>query len=359
MRGLKRKKIVIDVRLINSSGIGRYIREILDGIINLDSDVVLIGNKKLLEKKYRNENIKILNFNYSVYSILGQLLLPFVIRNCSIFWSPHFSSTFLPVFAKKRITTIHDTFHLSNRKYLNIVQFYYAKLLYFFAVLWSDDVITVSHFSAKELGRYFNVKNKLTVIYNGVDYKQFSEINEEQKFLIQKKYPQKYLLCVGNIKPHKNLSVVIEAFNKVILKDENYYLVIVGKKDGFINADTNLLKQDKKETHIIFTDFVEDAELISLYQNADTFIFPSLYEGFGLPPLEALAASTRVLVSKLDPMIEICGDRVEYFNPDNAKELADLILRKADVKIGKKEITKFLEQYSWKNSVKNHLIYFE
>ncbi len=358
MRGLKRKKIVIDVRLIKSSGIGRYIREILTGIIELDANIVLLGNKEELLKNYRSENVHIINCNYSIYSLLGQFILPFFIGKCDVFWSPHFSSTFLPVFAKKRITTIHDAFHLSNKNYLSKFQYYYAKILYYFAVLLSTDIITVSKFSSDELSKYFNVKNKLNVIYNGVDYTTFSLVDRKQRDLIKGKYPLNYILCVGNVKPHKNLKVVVEAFNKIILEDDELYLIIVGKKEGFVNSDTKLLDFYANSNRIIFTGFVEDKELISLYQCAKCFIFPSLYEGFGLPPLEALAAGTRVLVSNMPPMDEVCGQMVEYFDPFDPIALSSLILKEETKIADNEEVLRFLNKYNWKNCIKLHLKYF-
>jgi len=347
----KSKKIVIDARMINASGIGRYLQEIIPSVLQLDEIVVvLIGNSVRLHQLYGRYGVKIIDFDLSVYSIKAQLILPFIIGRCDLFWAPHFSSTFLPVMGK-RLVTIHDTFHLANRNVFSRIEYLYAVFLYKMSVLYAKNIITVSNFSKEEIQKFLGGGKKTTVIYNGVDTGLFSKLSLSESFL---KYG-KYILCVGNVKPHKNLGIVLEAFRILKTKDSSFSLVIVGKKDGFIKDDSLVIKSFVQEKGIFFTGYVEDDELVSLYQNANVFIFPSLYEGFGLPPLEALAAGSRVIVSKNKPMPEICQNMVEYFNPNDSKELVNLILKEKEPE-SSIDILKFLNMYSWEDCIKNHML---
>jgi glycosyltransferase involved in cell wall biosynthesis len=131
---------------------------------------------------------------------------------------------------------------------------------------------------------------------------------------------------VGNVKPHKNLISLIRAFNQV--KDKlPYDLVIVGKKDGFITNDDELNSFFETSERIQFTGFVDDNELKKLVHQADFSVFPSLYEGFGLPPLEAMASGTAVAVSNIPVLKEICGDAVVYFDPNDHQDIAETICK--------------------------------
>ncbi|WP_282039755.1 glycosyltransferase family 4 protein [Saccharicrinis aurantiacus] len=349
---LKTKSITIDARMINESGIGRYIREVIDGIIEAFASVHLIVNNTSDAKFYlKYDNVALIQFKYSIYSPIGQLLLPFKVEKCDVFWAPHFASTFMPVRAKYRVTTIHDAFHLANRNYFSYVEYLYAKILYWSSVRLSNKVITVSNFSKKELVKYLGFNDKIEVVYNGVDFNKFNSKINDGANKIAPITTGKYLLCVGNVKPHKNLKVVIDAFFKC---NNNLTLVIVGKKEGFIKADKNLRDLVEGNERVKFTGFVDDEVLVALYQNTEAFIFPSLYEGFGLPPLEALSANARVICSRAQPMPEVCGDYVEFFDPFDANKLRDLI-ELTPLKTSSKDTQEYVKKFDWKVSQKQHI----
>ncbi len=351
------KSICIDARMINSSGIGRYLREVLKVVLENFNVVTLIGNEnELTEYAVNYSNVRIVKFEYSVYSIISQFLLPFKVQKCDLFWAPHFSSTFFKINCKRRITTIHDAFHLSHKKSFSRLAYLYAKILYYRSILLSDVVVTVSEFSKRELEKHIGIEREIKVIYNGVDYDLFHNQDNEVVKAVKHKYPDKYLLCVGNIKPHKNLRVVIDAFLK--LKNPNLSLVIVGKNDGFISQDNDVQKRCSNIGNILFTGFVEDKELIGLYQQAQAFVFPSLYEGFGLPPLEALCSGTRVLVSNQEAMKEVCIDKVEYFDALSSDELCDLISSPRKI-VDKQDVEQHLKTFNWEYCRTQHLVLFK
>ena len=342
---LKEIHLTIDSRMSSSSGIGTYIQNILFAIP---------FKKKLIinDKKEDTENVQFCRVPFSsIYTISEQLLLPFYIRNTDIFWSPHYNIPLLPLRSKKRVVTIHDVFHLAYRKDLSLLQRIYSKVMINAAVRLSNIVFTVSNFSKNEIIKYTGCESqKIYVVYNGVspDYNSgydFKQINQD------------YILYVGNIKPHKNLKNAIKAFQLIIEKFPTYKFYIVGKKDGFITeglTEINSIIEELGEK-LFFTGWVKEEELKNYYANAKLFIFPSLYEGFGIPPLEAMACGCPTLVSNAACIPEICGNASIYFNPKDSLEIADKItILLLDEKLRKEVIGKGFDRvklFNWQQSI--------
>jgi len=182
------------------------------------------------------------------------------------------------------------------------------------------------------------------------------------------KFKKPYLLYVGNAYPHKNLERLILAFKKLIKEGLDYQLVLVGGEDYFykkLKKHLNHFNQAERSTinqKIIFPGFVSDKELGELYKSASLYIFPSLSEGFGLPPLEAMARGVPVVSSNATCLPEILGDAVIYFDPldinDMAKQIKKALLGE---NLRKKLIKKGLEQikkYSWKKMARETLAFY-
>ena len=326
----KKKRICLDVRMYQHSGIGVYILQWVERLKN-DATIELTLLVPALNIE-EFEGIPQILFRAGIYSIREQIIYPFLIPSCDIFWSPHYNVPLLPVKAKKRWVTIHDVYHLRFAHTLPLLQRIYARIFLGAACRLSDKIITVSEFSAQEIQSFFNVRKKIEIRHNTVDSGKFSRNYSDQYTLsvldkYQINFP--YLLFVGNMKPHKNLITLIKAFERIIDDVAPVRLLIVGKKEGFITSDNEVRRymeanpQLMKYVHL--AGIVEHDELPVLYQQAKIFIFPSLYEGFGYPPLEALAAGTKVICSNAGPMPEVCGDAVDYFNPHDVAELATLI----------------------------------
>ena len=159
-------------------------------------------------------------------------------------------------------------------------------------------------------------------------------------------------MYVGNAYPHKNLEKYIDAFEEVVKKRKNIQLVLVGKRDFFSRRLERKVKQMGLSNKIIFTGYVEDSELTLLYKEAEAFVFPSLLEGFGLPPIEAMNQGVAVISSDLSCMPEILESAAIYFDPKNTKDmmkkteliLDDLELREKMIEQGRVQVKK----YSWK-----------
>jgi glycosyltransferase involved in cell wall biosynthesis len=361
-------KIVIDARMIESSGIGRYIESILSEIVEHFRDVVLLGDAVKLHKKLKlSKNFQVIPFTDSIYSLSEQLKYPFIIPECDIFFSPHYNVPLLPIRARYRVVTIHDVYHLAFRKELSFPQKLYAKLVMKCALEKSDAIITVSHFSKREILKYTSekYKDKVSVIHNG---EIFCE-KEIRKGVRPISYP--YFLFVGNVKPHKNLKRAIDAFRLLLLdtsvSEKSLRFIIVGEKENFITRDNDIvgyIDGDKLLCErVIFTGWVSDDELVCLYAHAQAFIFPSFYEGFGFPPLESMALQVPVITSNVSSIPEICGDAVLYFDPFNVEDiyakmkqiLFDENLRDILIKNGLNNLKLFTK----KESISNHLRLFE
>ena len=358
-----KKKIVIDARMINDSGVGTYIKNIIPYLIS-KFDVILIGKKTELLMFENNEKNNIINFQSKIYSLKEQILYPFIIPKCDIFWSPHFNAPLLPIKAKKTITTIHDVNHLAFENDFSFLKKKYAKTLFLNAIRISDKVITVSNFSKKEIIKYLKPKKELIeVIYSGVNKAFYNE--KDLNFLPE--LPKKYILYVGNVKPHKNLITLFKAYNNLppIIKDE-YDLVILGKKDGFITPDLNVFKFIETKdliNKIYFTGFIEDKFVPNIYKNATIFVFPSLYEGFGLPILEAMASKTMVLSSNFASLPEVGGENVLYFNPNDEIELTSKIVKtlsNSELRgVFSKKGYEYSKKFSWINTAEKHMDLFQ
>ncbi|OGN65448.1 MAG: hypothetical protein A2888_01400 [Chlamydiae bacterium RIFCSPLOWO2_01_FULL_28_7] len=323
--------------MINNSGIGRYIQGLLKGFKNSNFKIYLILNKNFLTGNEWLNNFEIIHSDVKIYSIKEQIVLPFLIPKCDLFFSPHFNIPFFKIRAKKRVATIHDVYHLAFAKDFSFLERWYAKFFIKQTLKKSSKVITVSNFSKIEILKYFKkYEEKLNVIHNGVDLNFFNFIEDE--ILINKtsdklNLPGKYFLFVGNLKKHKNLQNVIRSFEILEKEFNDINLVIVGNNKNMnnpIDIEKFLLK-DK----ILWLENISDNELKVIYQKSIALVFPSFYEGFGYPAIEAFAMKTTAIVSNFASLPEICGNGAIYVNPfdiSNIYEVMKKILTDENIK---------------------------
>lgn len=242
-----------------------------------------------------------------------------------------------PIFLKNQIVTIHDlSFRLYpewNSKMFSIV---YNKMIPILANK-AKHILTVSNTAKKELVAELGVtEKKISVIYNAVSA---VFLQEEPKDLIE----ENYILTVSSFHPRKNLKQLIAAF--LLIPDQNLKLYIVG------NFDRNFAHEEINTNNLgdrikILTN-VNDQDLKTYYLNAKLFVYPSLYEGFGIPIIEAMRCGVPVCVSNIDVFREVCGNNATYFNPYDTKDIRDqIILAMAEPKVSFNELNK----YSWSNS---------
>ncbi|MCH9608540.1 MAG: D-inositol-3-phosphate glycosyltransferase [Chlamydiales bacterium] len=330
--------------MLHASGIGTYLKHLLPFLAK-EFDLILLHN----ENDQIDSQARLIPMKSGIYTIKEQFELFLKIPKCDFFWSPHYNIPLLPIRAKKRLVTINDVYPLAFSKTLSLLQKIYAKLFFNGALLYSDLITTISSFSKQEITRLCRVKKKVHVVQLSVAIKS-------------QHAPQEYLLAVGNIKPHKNLLRLVKAFEKMDCREK---LVIVGKKEGFRTRDDPLLAYVEKNLgeRVLFTGYVKDEEMPELYSKAKLFIFPSYYEGFGLPPLEAMACSCPVIAAKAASIPEVCGDAVYYVDPysvDSIQKGMETVLQNEALRLelvdkGEKWVKKFTPETTAKRFI--HLIH--
>ena len=314
--------ITIDARWINTSGIGTYIKNVLPGIIYKfpQTKFSILGNiidlRELFD--FDESRVSYIQINSPMYSIHEQIeyvrLIP---KETKLYFATHYN---IPIFFNgKMLVTVYDLFHLAMPKLVGgMHKRLYARYMFNRVRKKADAIVTISNFSKSELIRFTGSGNQqIFPIHLGVDRSWFSIPESESP------HSRPYILYVGNIKPHKNLVGLIKAYKK-ISKQIKHDLVLVGKKEGFITGDCNVeLEANGLHDRVYFTGRVDDHSLKRYFSHADMFVFPSLYEGFGLPPLEAMASGCPVLASNAGPMPEICGDAVLYCDPYDISDIAE------------------------------------
>lgn len=356
----------------NLSGIGKYIENVL---LNIDDDslsVVLFGhddyNYNILNKKFIvdvNYSSNIIGKNKLIRVLWEQFILPFKtkkyksdILHCPAHVIPIFNFT-------KTIVTVHDlAFKLfpSTYKYLNRV---YLNWFVPLSVKKANVIIAVSKNTKNDIIKEYNIKpEKIKVVYNGVDEKFRRVKNDQMLNKIRVKYnlPNKFILYLGTLEPRKNINRLILAYKKYLINKANndaVKLVIAGGKGWLYNSIFALVKEEKLDSHVIFTGYIDDSDIVYLYNLASIFIYPSLYEGFGLPPLEAMACGTPVITSNVSSLPEVVGDAAIKIDPYNIDELTDAITNVLSNSNLQRELIekgiKRAKQFSWKNTAEETL----
>lgn len=344
-------RLAIDARMIKMSGIGTCIQNWM----NTNLYQIALGNRDEIKEYCDIADDKIIDFVSPIYGIKEQIKFPYrKLRKLrpNVLHIPHYNVPIL--YRGKMIVTIHDLTHLKLKELLpNKFAIIYAKYMLKKAIKKATKIITVSENTKKDIVEVFKVDpEKVVVVYNGVDHDfKIKEKQELSSIYKKNNIPnnKKILLYVGNLKPHKNLNRLLEAFSKISDIDE-YRLVLVGK--AFDNQ-VNLRDKEKElgiDKYVIHTGVVEKEELISLYNIANLFVFPSLYEGFGLPVIESLACGTNVICSNNSSLPEVGGDLVDYFDPYDVNDIKEKIEKNIDKKLDYKKVEKWLKKFDWDNS---------
>jgi glycosyltransferase involved in cell wall biosynthesis len=317
-----RRHIVVDARMINRSGIGRFLRSVLDVLLeSTELIMTLLGDEEELREAYPGRGMNVLPLHSSLYGIGSQFEIPRTIPPCDIFYTPHFTTTRLSVKAGKRIITIHDLFHLSRESSFSLPKRMYSRFLLSGAISASDRISADSCFTRDELVKFFpGCIDRVEVIGGCVDERVFHR-DEEKPDLAG----GSYVLFVGNMKPHKNLLTAASAL--ACIGDDSLALAIVGLESGFIHGMGRDLDSLKTDPRLLFLGSVDDHELRRLYSHARCLIFPSRYEGFGLPALEAMACGCPVVCSRIPSLVEVCGEAAQFCSPLSASEFGTAIQR--------------------------------
>ncbi len=324
-------KIFIDARMINKAGIGRYLREILSNIAIIKKDISFYFNGDPAEIGEYVSNNKVFDgrnhingYNVPIYSLkepMAGSVLNYRNRNSmDLFFFPHYNAPFY--MPENSVITIHDLIHFKFPQYFGKLKVNLAKIILRNGVKKAKKIIVDSGSTAKDLVAMFPaIREKIKVIHIGIS-SGFKVIDKKKvDNFKRKKKLDRYILYIGNKKAHKNLGGLVEAFLDAKRSFKDLKLVIIGKrfKDVDIKA---MLKYKADAADIIELENIGDNEIIYYYNAASAFVFPSFYEGFGLPPLEAMACGCPVIASNASSLPEICGDGAYYVDPDSTTSIA-------------------------------------
>jgi len=361
------KKIAIDLRMHKRSGIGRCVLNTITMIKNMiPNDALYVILRHDNRKDGRFQHLKKIFINSDIFSLSEQVELPRVLKKYGIelLHSPQFN---IPLFfSGKQVTTINDcSFDRFPEEFPSIKAKIYYKIFFPLALSKSDRIIAISQSTKTDLIKYHKISSdKVKVIYLGIDIDYFRSRlgNEKINQYIKKKYSLDvpFGLYVGLTRPRKNLINLLKAI-KMLREKKNidFKMVFVGKIDNrFLDIEYTARKL-KINDIVIQTGFISDEEMITLYGMAAFFIFPSLYEGFGLPILEAMACGTPVIASNVSSIPEVTGDAALLINPYDVEEISQSMHELfTNIKFRKFLIDKGFERvnlFKWKKTVKDTL----
>lgn len=365
-------RIAIDARKLRDFGIGTYIRNILIELSRLDRTteyVVLCRPDDLDAGDVLGQNFRMVPETAPLYSISEQIKIPLSLarEKVRLVHEPHY--VLPPAIQCRSVVTIHDCIHLMFPQYLpGRLAYVYAKGSMWAATRKADRILTVSEASKRDILRFFDVPpDKVEVIYNAIDERFLAPANVERMDLVRQRYQldDPFVMYVGNIKPHKNIERLIEAFGRARAQSpDNLKLIIIGDEISKYPALRQSVHKHKLDKHVRFLGFQPMETLAAFYRLARAFVFPSLYEGFGLPPLEAMACGSPVVTSNVSSLPEVAGGAALLVDPYDVEAIAHGIVRAVtDDALRADLIARGHERarsFSWAQSVKKiHQIYMQ
>jgi glycosyltransferase involved in cell wall biosynthesis len=309
--------IVVNSRFLTKevTGIVRYASELTPHLKDICGEIIFVTPGGIVQKEL---SLKLGAVEFGKFSgyMWEQFELPWFLKQLGEPLLLNLSNTG-PFFYKNQVTVIHDIAFIKNPDWYSRRAAILFKIIISRAAKISKQIITLSEFTKSEIIRYLKIPGeKIKVIHAAVPDKiiNLSKNNYND-------YTGDYILTVSSLQPRKNISLLINCFNKLGQKDLK--LIIAGSGNRKIFSNPRL--KGSSNPDIIFTGYVSDEELTGLYKNAKLFVYPSLYEGFGFPPLEALSCGCPALISNTSSLPEICGTAADYFDPYDEKSLTDAL----------------------------------
>jgi len=327
-------RIGIDARLYTQTGVGRYLRNLIEQLQLIDHkneyvlylrsqeyDLVNLPNRKWQKRKT----------DIPWHTIAEQIKLPLILLadNLDIAHFPYFNVPIL--YSKRYLLTIHDLivdhFDTGRASTLPYPLYLIKRMGYKTSLTWgvkkASWITAISSTTKQEIVDHYGVlENKITVTYDALDLKFLETV---KTYRPNNYYNFPYILYVGNAYPHKNLERLVKAL-KLIRREKDVKLVLAGDDKFFYPRLRKFVEQLNLGKEVIFFGNANDRELVNLYSNALCLVFPSLMEGFGLPNFEALACGRLPVISDISVFREIWGDAIDFFDPYNEEDIAVKIL---------------------------------
>lgn len=327
-------KIGIDIRSLGTkhlTGIGKYIFHSIENILKIDNKNKYYLFSSGLDKgiysypEFDRENVEHIHFpvsnkliNFRVIAGMDCKLCNDFFKSTDVFWMPNINFCNFDK-AKNTILTIHDLSFLHSREFYSLKRRYWHRLLQVDKLVKkASHIITVSENTKRDLMRFYSLPDdKISIIYPGIDYKPLDQ-DTASNLLKDLSLPEKFFVYVGTIEPRKNIMSIIKAFDRYNKEYPDVHLAIVGSK-GWIYQ--KLLYQIKKRSYVHYLDYVSSPLKDALYYKSLGLIWPSFYEGFGFPPMEATAHSCPTIVSYKTSLPEICKQQALYVDPYNVSDI--------------------------------------
>lgn len=345
--------IGIDARMWGHPGIGRYIRELVRALAlecpNKNFGLVLPPYSCAGVPEGKNFFHE--RSHASIYGLREQLEIPRVARKFRLFHVPHFNIPLL--FSGRMVVTVHDLIYFHNLQgFYSPAAQAYAR--FFFGVLAKKrcPVIAVSHHTKEDMLRHFRriTPDRIFVVPEAASplFRKVERGGLLEDFGRRESLDHPFVLFVGGLKKHKNIPLLIDAMRRIRKRGLPHELILVGRPDA---RNTELLKQIVEAPFVRAVGERSDEELLFLYNLAEAFVMPSLYEGFGLPVLEAMGCGLPVIISKATSLPEVGGDAALYFDPRNVDALEEVLYNTLkNTELRKRMAEKSAEQakkFSW------------
>jgi glycosyltransferase involved in cell wall biosynthesis len=360
-------RVAIDIRRAGDFGIGTYVRNIVNQFARTDSETeyLLIGQQLHLQQfDPLPDNFELLEYESAPGSFHTHMHLPFLLRKhgVDILHMPWFYAP--AVVPSRLVLTVHDLTDVlappvGSTPLVQAGRLFFARR----ALNRADRILAVSHSSKRELSRVFGVpEEKIEVVYNALDERFVREPmpTDADRVLERHAVTDPFVLYAGNIKPQKNLPRLIEAFAvaKADLRDHPEYsrlkLLLIGDSAEEHSDLRRAVLRSRVQGEVRFLGFVPHPVLRVFYSRARAFLFPSLYEGFGLPPLEAMAHGTPVLTSNASSLPEVFADAALLVHPENVFEIARGIRQILTEDVTREALIRrghdLVKKYSWERS---------
>jgi len=312
-------KIAIDCRYIGKSGIGTYSLNMVRSISRYNEHYLLLLVTEPIPELLALPNVCQKVCGMAPFSLRELFCFDWSeVNNCDVFLSPYFNLSLgikIPTYI-----TIHDVIFMDLPYLVSKTGYWFRKYYLKWAIWRSEVIFTVSGFSRKQIISHFGNKKPIVVVSNVVadKIKISPAVNLEK---------EDYFIFVGNVKRHKGLSTLLEAFKKAKKEGLTSTLKIVGETESFRTKDAEIASKLEGLSDVEFTGRVSDEDLITLISKARALVQPSLYEGFGIPPMEALYLGTHAIISDIEPLREIYQNLpVSFFKVKNSDDLCELLL---------------------------------
>lgn len=354
------------------TGVGNYLLNLIENMPTRDNIYLISYEKNPFYKDFKEIIVKnpFCTRGHKPFIYFWHFYLQYKLPHIKdikldVIHSPENSTLFRKFKNIKKVVTVHDMILYIFGELKNMIDFTRYKFLMPKVLKTTDKIIAVSENTKKDLINYLKISEEKIKVIHEAAHTRYKPLNKNDVDDFREKYGLKepFILYVGSFLPHKNIPTLIKAFYK--LKKQNqikHKLLLCGKKYK-IDEVLRIIKELNLENEVIFTGYIPTEHLPYLYNIADLFVYPSLYEGFGLPPLEAMACGTPVITSNTSSLPEVVGEGGIMINPRDIDALTEAIHKVLNDEELRKELSKKglqrAKKFNWKKTAKETLKVYE